>query len=256
MPTNPTYSFYFENNWVTSDNITSNFVDHSNHFEKGNTIELRSFSLDGQPHIFQVNKYLEKFLQANIEQGIASEKTAKELINILYELLNRNKLINSKIHLISYVKSGKSYLSLSASETNPIGVKENMELKNYSEEDLFNNENGEVKHSATRSLFFTKDDVLYTTRVNKGEATSFLRDAIVESAIQLGFPVIEKSISSSELEQSDVIFYTDSSNEINMVNRFDNHFPSMQWRETMVMDILMLFRNQASNENLVSAAII
>lgn len=256
MQTNHSYSFYFENNWVTSDNITANLVDHSNHFEKGNSIELRSFSLDGQPHIFQANKYLEKFLDANVEQGIASEKTAKELVSFLYELLDRNKLINSKIHLISYVKSGQSYLSFSASETNPIGVKEDIELKNYSESDLFNHESGEVKHSATRSLFCTKDEVLYTTRVNKDEAASFLRDAIVESAIQLGYPVIEKSITSLELQQSDVIFYTDSSNEINIVNRFENHSTSNEWRETMVMDILMQFRHQASNENLVSAAII
>lgn len=256
MLTNQTYSFYFENNWVQSDNITTDFVEHTNHFEKGNSMELRSYDHNGEPHIFQAKKYFEKFLFENEKQGIRSEKSSQDLLNISYELLSRNKLINAKIFLIGYVKSGQSYFSLSASEAGAIGVKENVELKNYSESNLFDAESGEVKHSPTRSLFFTKDDMLYTTRVSKDDTTSFLRDAIVESAIQLGFPVIEKSISSAELKESDVVFYSDNSNEINVVNRFDDHTFSSNWRETVVMDILMLFRHQASKDEAGEYAII
>ena len=256
MPTNSTYSFYFENNWVSSDNITTDFVNHTNHFENGNSIELRSYDHNGEPHIFQAKKYLGKFLSENKKLGIECEKSEQELQNTLYELLGRNNLKNAKIFLIGYVKSGKSYLSLSASEASPIGVNENIELIDYSDANLFDGESGEIKHSSTRSLFFTKDDVLYTTRVDRNEPTSFLRDAIVESAIQLGYPVIEKSISSTELEESDVIFYSDNSNEISMVNRFENHSFANNWRESMVMDILMLCRHQASRDGAGSYAII
>lgn len=256
MLINPSYSFYFENNWVQSDNITTDFVDHTNHFEKGNSMELRSYNHNGEPHIFQAKKYFEKFLFDNEKHGIKSEKSSQDLLNISYELLDRNKLVNAKIFLIGYAKAGQSYFSLSASEAGPIGVKENVELTNYSESNLTDSVNGEVNHSSIRSLFFTKDDVLYTTRVSQGETVSFLRDAIVESAIKLGFPVIEKSISAEELKESDVVFFSDNSNEINMVKRFDDHTFTSNWRETSVMDILMLFRNQASNDGTVEDAII
>lgn len=256
MLVNPTYSIYFENSWLTSDNITTDFVDHTNHFEKGNSIELRSYDHNGEPHIFQAKRYLDKFLIDNEKQGIESAKSADDLLNISYELLSRNKLINAKIFLIGYVKSGQSYFSISASEGGSIGVKENVELSSHSEFSLFDANTKEVKHSSTKALFFMKDDVLYTSRVDKEEPTSFLRDAMVESAINLGFPVIEKSISVEELKESEVIFYSDNSNEINIVDRFDGQLFTHNWRETAVMDILMLFRHQASKDGSGEYAII
>ncbi len=257
MKPNNKYTLYFKREWVTAGEINHEFVEHALHFNNGVSEELRSYGYNGGPHVFKAKKYFETLIFKAEEQGMFVQYTADELINITYELLEKNQLVNATLIPIIYLKDGEVNLMISAKKADPFTVRENLQL----DEDLYSNvlnvsSSGKLNFSSENPFFFIKHGVLYTPKVEEDDTPGVIRDTIIECAIALGYPVIEKRILISEIEESEVVFFSNHTHEMSFVQRFKNFTFHKNWRETMAMDLLMMFRQQATNEDFWNYSII
>ena len=239
------------------DQADHDFMEHTFHFGNGIQGELRSYGYNGGPHLFKAKKYIQNLLDQAEEKGINSDIKTDDLAGLAYELLNKNELINARVFPVLYEKSGNTHLLISAKPAQPFTIRENVHFTdNLSQSELNISSTGKVAFSADNPVFFIKHGILYTPKVENHQQPSIIRDTIIECAIVLGYPVIEKSIIINELKGSEAVFFSNLTHEMSFVQRLQDLTFTSDWRETMAMDLLMMFRQQATNEDFWNYSII
>lgn len=255
------YTLYFNNDWLEADQIGYQFMEHTAHFENGISQEIRSYEIEGETHIFKAKEHFAQLLASAKETDRFLAIDTEKLVRISYELLRKNHLTNATIHALIYARNGETNLVMTVKKSNAFTVREELILKTtttgcISDEKLCVNESGNILSDPSNPFFFIKDGILYTPSVEKDRNPGILRNSIIECAIQLGCPVIEKSISVDELEGSEAAFFSNYTNAINLVNQVNGYSITSDWRNTIVMDLLLMFRQQSTHEDFCSDSII
>ncbi|MEM6831941.1 MAG: hypothetical protein AAF551_15630, partial [Bacteroidota bacterium] len=140
---------------------------------------MRSYGYNGGPHVFKAKKYLELLIAKAEDNGLFINYHIDELMNITYELLEKNHLINATIVPIIYLKDGETHFMISAKKAAPFTVRENLQL----DEDLYSSilnisSSGQINFCSENPFFFIKDGILYTPKVKEKEPTGIIRDTI------------------------------------------------------------------------------
>ena len=258
------YIFHFENNWLKVAQIDHEFIDHTMSFANGVLEEMRSYEYEGGTHIFKSNEHFKRLISAAQKKNIKIDISLDKLIRLSYQLLEKNNLKNATLQALIYSQNDEPKFMLSAKKTTPFTVKEHLEINTDSKDSekeglteiLAINGSGDIIFNSTNSFFFVKDGVLYTPGMEKDSTPGIMRDAIIECAMVLGYPVIEKSISIEEVDGSEAVFFSSYSNPMSLVDKINSYTVTKDWKDTIAMDLLMMFRQQATNEGFWNHSII
>ena len=260
MQSDSNYTLYFQSEWLPADQINHDFMDHALHFSNGVSGEVRSYDFNGDAHLFKARKNFNSLIRQANEKGISTPYSVQELVKTCYELLVKNGLTNAVIKPIFYKKDNVSQLVISAKKADVFTIREKVAI--HGEQQIIESESikmdqeGIIGHDTKNPFFFIKNGVLYTPKVDKNEEPSILRDTIIECAIWLGYPLIEKTIEVEELEGSEVAFFSNTTYELNFIQKFRDIEFTKDWRDTMAHDLVMMFRQQATNEDFWNYSII
>lgn len=84
------------------------------------------------------------------------------------------------------------------------------------------NEWGKVCEGSGENLFVVRDDVLSTPPLSDGLLEGVTRDSIMQIAYDLGYDVVEESLTRADLYVADEVFFSGSAAELTPVNSVDN----------------------------------
>lgn len=90
------------------------------------------------------------------------------------------------------------------------------------DEALMLNANGEVAEGTGENLFMVKRNVIYTPPLSAGILEGITRDSVFTIASNLGYDVIERSMTRSELYLADEVFMTGTAAELTPISRIDD----------------------------------
>ena len=259
--------FFFRNEWVKSEDLGTDFVEHSNYFSNGVSLVLRSYAGENGINIFRSNPRIIEFLKEVQEAGLKLDFVAKDLLRIGHLLLDKNKIENASIQLVAYAFNGKVELMGSAKECMPFAIKELISVTTSLEHEqtdeqvptsntLLINEEGNLTESNQGNFFLVKDEILYTPKLQDGAEPGHTRSSIIEGAIALGYPVIEKSISTRDLSGSEAAFFSSGESEMSFIERIDNFSFSTDWRNTIAHDLMLMLRQLLLNDDKIDYSII
>lgn len=247
---------YFDNNWIKTSELGEDFFNHSLHFGSGVTEELRSYASSSSTHIFNLPKHHTSLMNLAKAVNVNFNISLKKLTQISYELLDRNELGDAKIQVVAYEKETEMKLMISAFETTPFVVQDAVEVNSSNHKNVGNEStetiqvdmDGFVMEAAETNFFFVRDEVLYTPVVSKTKKRRAIRDSIIECAMSLGYPVIERPITPEEITGSEVAFFSNSTNGVSILSKFNDWVFTSDWRNTMAVDLLLLFRQWTTNQ--------
>ena len=255
------YTVFFNNQWLEADQIGYQFMDHTAHFENGTSQEIRSYEFEGAAHIFKAKEHFSQLLASAKETDRLLAMNEDQLVQASYELLRKNDLTDATIHALIYAKNGETNLVMTVKKSQAFAVREELGLTTTttgcaSDEKLCVSDSGDILSNPCNPFFFIKDGILYTPSVEKNKNPGIIRDSIIECAITLGCPVIEKSVSVDEVAGSEAAFFSNYTNAINLVNQVNEYTVTPDWRSTIALDLLMMFRQQSTHEDFCSDSII
>jgi branched-chain amino acid aminotransferase len=82
------------------------------------------------------------------------------------------------------------------------------------EEAIMLNEQGHVAETSTENIFIVKNGVVSTPHPSQGVLRGITRDAVIEIAKELGYPLEERPITVHELYNADEVFVTGTAAEL------------------------------------------
>ncbi|HXS59340.1 MAG TPA: branched-chain amino acid transaminase [Candidatus Sulfopaludibacter sp.] len=95
--------------------------------------------------------------------------------------------------------------------------------RNGYDESILLDYNGNVSEAPGENIFVIRKNKIYTPSLSDSVLEGITRDATITIALNLGYEVIERSITRSELYSADEIFVTGTAAEITSVIGVDNH---------------------------------
>lgn len=165
--------------------------------------------------------------------------STKQLTVLLYKILDLNNFKTARIRLAVWRKSSKTHISIVAQEINPkksnrsiiiSSIKHpnslNPEIKslNYSSfkksfdeaktsnayEAILLNKNKKIVEGSRTTIFFIKNNILYTPSVKLGCLNGITRQLVLKCARKLGIKTKTGNYSLSDLQNCDEAFLTNS----------------------------------------------
>jgi len=94
-------------------------------------------------------------------------------------------------------------------------------VKNGYDEAIFLDSHGFVSEGSGENIFIVRDGVLYTPPVSASILIGITRESVIELARDLGYEVVERSITKAELYICDEAFFTGTAAEITPIGRVD-----------------------------------
>jgi branched-chain amino acid aminotransferase len=91
------------------------------------------------------------------------------------------------------------------------------------DEALMLNEHGLVAEGSGENLFIVRDGVLMTPPTSDGVLEGITRDTVYQMAASMGVPIVERSISRSDVVIADEAFYTGTAAEIVPIREVDDN---------------------------------
>ncbi len=254
--TNP-YTIFFDNDWLKASQIDHRFMEDTIHFGQGISQEARAYSTESGTHIFKAREHFEQLLLNARDKGISCTYTSYQLVQITYHLLEKNELSDAFVHALFYSKNGESKLVVTAKAATPFSIQENLRIDtSYYQNDLSVDVDGTLTCKSANPFFFIKDEVVYTPKLERDTTPGVMRNSIIECAIALGHPVIEKTISLEELNASEVAFFSNASHAMSIVEAIDGYTFTADWKSTIAHDLLMMLKSQLTNEDFWNHSII
>jgi len=257
-------TIYFNGDWIKSSQLGKKFFDDSLHFGNGVSEEMRAYASLSDISVFRLREHHSALIEAMKVANVHYSITADQLMRLTVEAVERNGLRDATIRVVIYKTRGESRILISTWEAAPFVVREavyvrsstNIRDREADEDTILIDDEGYLEEDTGTNFFHVKDDVLYTPQVNKSAKIRAIRDTIIECAMKLGHPVIEKKIRPDEIDGSEVAFYSNSTSEVNILAKFDDYTFTTDWRNTMAIDLLLLFRQWATNKDLNDYTII
>ncbi|XGI83555.1 branched-chain amino acid transaminase [Halorutilales archaeon Cl-col2-1] len=90
------------------------------------------------------------------------------------------------------------------------------------EESIMLNKEGDVAEGSGENLFMVDDGTIYTPGLGSSVLNGITRRSVVQIANDLGYEVVEKSISRGELYNADELFFTGTAAEVTPIRKVDD----------------------------------
>ena len=279
---------FLDGNWVKASEISVSLYSQTLHYGIGVFEGIRSYKTEDGNKIFKAKEHFERLHYSASKMEIDLPYLVEELIDISYELLDKNGLGDAYLRPLVYLGENMSLQTESESHvligawewgrylgdkqldvmtssfqrpnpkscfveakvtghyTNSILATNEAKRSGY-DEALLLDLNGHVAEGPGANFFFEKDNVLYTAP--KGNILQGItRQTIFELAEELGFEVIEKYFTPTEVYDSDGAFFTGTAAEVAGIRSLDSKFFKKPWEDTMGYELACAYKNRVQKK--------
>ena len=279
---------FLDGKWVKASETTSSLYGQTLHYGIGVFEGIRSYKTEDGNKIFKAKEHYERLHYSARKMEIDLPYTVEELIELSYELLDINQLGDAYLRPLVYLGENmslqtehESHVFLSAWEwgrylgdkqldvmtsefqrpnpkscfveakvtghyTNSILATNQAKRAGY-DEALLLDMNGYVAEGSGANFFFEKDNVLYTAP--KGNILQGItRQTIFELAEELGFQVVEKYYTPTEVYDADGAFFTGTAAEVAGIRSLDCKFFKMPWEHTLGYELSSAYQNRVQKK--------
>jgi branched-chain amino acid aminotransferase len=279
---------FLDGKWVKASETTSSLYGQTLHYGIGVFEGIRSYKTEDGNKIFKAKEHYERLHYSAQKMEIDLPYTVEELTELSYALLEKNQLGDAYLRPLVYLgenmslqTENESHVLLSAWEwgrylgdkqldvmisdfqrpnpkscfveakvtghyTNSILATNQAKRAGY-DEALLLDMNGYVAEGSGANFFFEKDNVLYTAP--KGNILQGItRQTIFELAEELGFQVVEKFFTPTEVYDADGAFFTGTAAEVAGIRSLDCKFFKMPWEHTLGYELSSAYQNRVQKK--------
>ena len=279
---------FLDGNWVKASEISVSLYSQTLHYGIGVFEGIRSYKTEDGNKIFKAKEHFERLQYSASKMEIDLPYSVEELIDISYELLDKNGLGDAYLRPLVYLGENMSLQTESESHvligawewgrylgdkqldvmtssfqrpnpkscfveakvtghyTNSILATNEAKRSGY-DEALLLDLNGHVAEGPGANFFFEKDNVLYTAP--KGNILQGItRQTIFELAEELGFEVIEKYFTPTEVHEADGAFFTGTAVEVAGIRSLDCKFFKKPWEQTIGYELASAYKNRVQKK--------
>lgn len=281
---------YLDGKWVKASEAKIDMFGQTMHYGNGVFEGIRSYHGAAGPNIFKAKDHFERLKYSAEKMGIKFNQSVDELVKVSYELLERNglgdayirpmvflganmKLVTcSEVHVMMAAWEWPPYLGdkalkvmissverpnpksmpvdakITGNYTNSI-MATNEAKRNGYDEALLLDSDGYVAEGSGQNFFFVKDDVIYTPPLGN-ILPGITRATVIEYAMELGHPVVEKLFKPEEMKGAEAAFFTGTATEIASIRSIDDVQFTKDWKDTVVYDLFLMYRQRVTHGEL------
>lgn len=162
------------------------------------------------------------------EHGISLHVTNKSPTHVAIFMFPMNNLFDKNginACVSSWRKFDNSYLytlaKMGGNYLNSILATQESKNNGYDEAILLDNQNN-VSESPGENIFLVKNNIIMTPPLSSSILDGITRDTVIKLAQNIGYEIIEKRITRSELYLSDEVFLTGTAAELTPIIKIDN----------------------------------
>lgn len=281
---------YLDGEWVKATDAKVDLYSQTIHHGNGVFGGIRSYGSAAGPNIFKAREHFARLKRASEIMSIKFPWDADELVKLSYELLEKNGIENAYIRPLVFlganmklISCSESHLMLATWEWPPYLGYENQKVmissyrrpsprsvpidakingiytnsilatneakKKGFDEALLLDEDGYIAQGSGQNFFYVKEDMLITPPLGN-VYPGITRATIIEYAMEMGYPVIEKLFKPKELKDADVAFFTGTATEIASIASVNDTVFKKNWKDTIAYELFQMYRSRVTNEEL------
>ncbi len=281
---------WLDGKWVKAKEASVDLYSQTLHHGNGVFEGIRSYGSAAGPNIFKAKEHYERLKYSCERMNIRFPWETDELVHLSYELLEKNGIENAYIRPLVYlganmklITSSESHLMLATWEWPPYLGSENQKVmvssyerpnpksvpidakinglyvnnilatneakKKGFHEAIMLDEEGNIAQGSGQNFFYVKDDMLITPPLGY-IYPGITRATIIEFAMELGYPVIEKLFKPNELKEADTAFFTGTATEIASIASVNDIIFKKNWKDTIAYELFQMYRARVTNEEL------
>lgn len=244
----------------------------------------------GSTRIFKAAEHYDRLKQSADALNMPYKWETEELISITYELLERNQLSDAYIRPLIYAPANMSFvqnkesfivievwemqpflgekllrvMSSSFQRPNPKGFRitakagghyvnsilASQEAKaNGFDEALLSDMNGFVAEGPGANVFYEKGGTLFTPATGN-ILPGITRQTVLEICTELSIPVVEKTVSASELKAAEAAFFCGTAAEVIGWESLDDTVFPAQWNDTLSRKIQERYKQKVTESEI------
>ncbi|MFY0687066.1 MAG: branched-chain amino acid transaminase [Cyclobacteriaceae bacterium] len=287
---------FLDGKWVNASRATASLYNQTLHYGYGVFDGMRSYKNAEGCNIFKAHAHFNRLLDAADKLKIELSYTTEELVNIAYQLLEKNGLQTAYIRPLVYLGpnmeltiEGTPHIFMGAwpwkkylghdpvdvmvaeqrkptSETTPINGKI---VGNYTNSILASSQAKKLGYheailldidgyvaEGPASNFFYERDGVLFTPTSKHALPGITRRTIMELARNWGIEVIEKNITLHEVYQADHAFFTGTASEVTPINSINGEKMKGTWEESHGHSLYMMYLQLVTNNEFQGLTIV
>ncbi|MEN7549678.1 branched-chain amino acid transaminase [Rapidithrix thailandica] len=284
-PTKNTIVFH-DGSFVKGEKLGVNPFSQTLHYGYGVFDALRAYDTALGPHIFKAREHYERFIQSAENLQLKVPYTTDELINITYQLLEKNSMTNAYIRPMLYlgtnmelVPAEKKHLLIAVWKWGKYMGKDLLDVKvssvqkpkpknflveakicgQYLYSMVANNEARKEGYDAALMLdyegyvaegpgsnFFYENEGKLYTPPRGSILPGITRQTIINLAAELGVEVEERLFTPEELANVDAAFFTGTASQITGLKSIDGKPFKKKWEDTIGSALLIKYGHKVT----------
>lgn len=278
---------YLNKNWIMASEAKTDLYAQSLHYGNGVFEGIRAYDTEDGVQIFKAKEHFERLLYSAEKMHIKLNYSLEELIEIAYQLLDKNNLKNAYIRPLVYLGANMSlqpteevnvffcawewgrYLGnnllnvMTSSYQRPNPKSCHVEAKvvgHYTNSILATSEAKQKGFDEALLLddngfvaegpganFFYEKDGKLYTCPLGNILPGITRSTVFELAKELKFEIEEKYFTPEDVKNADGAFFTGTAAEVAGIGSLDGIKFKMEWEDTMGHTLSQMYRNRVSN---------
>lgn len=282
---------YLDGEWVKAAEAKIDLFSQTLHYGSGVFEGIRAYDSSAAPNVFKAKEHYERLLYSAEKMGINMTLTVNELVNLTYELLDRNNISDAYIRPLVFLganmklaKTFDTHVMLAAWEWEPYSGEDPLRVMVSSferpnpksvpidakisghyinsilatneakrlgyDEALLLDSHGYVAEGPGANFFFVKDGIIYTPALGN-ILPGITRATIIEYAMELGYPVVEKFFTFNEIRGAETAFFTGTATEIASISSINDIKFEKDWKDTIAYELFLMYRQRVNSNHVV-----
>ncbi|HHP7240243.1 MAG TPA: branched-chain amino acid transaminase [Cyclobacteriaceae bacterium] len=290
-------TWLFQNgNWVRAGQASTSIYSQTLHYGYGIFDGLRAYKTAMGPRLFRATEHYTRLLKAAREMNIEINYSVEELIEISYQLLDKNNLQSAYVRPLIYVgnnmrlsqtpqaniaiaswKWGR-YLGFellkvmisSYEKPSPKALPVNYKVTGHYVNSIMATSEAKAKGFDEALLldnqgnisqgpganFFCEKDGCIYTPKKGNILAGITRSVIFEMAEDLSIPIYEVDMTAEELTAVDFAFFVGTATEIAGIKSIGGHEYEQPWEESIAYSLLLTYREKIKEEGFQKDSVI
>ena len=282
---------YLDGEWIKATEAKIDLFSQTLHYGSGVFEGIRAYDSSAGPNVFKAEAHYERLLYSAEKMGINMTHTVNELVNLTYELLDKNNIADAYIRPLVFLGANmklaqtfETHVMLAAWEWEPYSGEDPLRVmvstferpnpksvpidakisghyinsilatneakRNGYDEALLLDSNGYVAEGPGANFFFIKDGIIYTPSLGN-ILPGITRATIIEYAMELGYPVVEKLFGMDEIIGAEAAFFTGTATEIASISSIDDIKFETNWQDTIAYELFLMYRERVNSNHTV-----
>ena len=278
---------FLNGRWLKATDAMGNLFSQSLHYGNGVFDGLRAYETGTGPHLFKAREHFNRLHYSAAKMSIDLNYTADELIEIAYQLLEKNDLGNAyvrplvclgdpviavdsrevyflmaawqwerfpgndllRVMVSSYKKPAPDPLPLDAKICGHYtsSVMATMEAKSKGFDEALLLDLNGYVTEGPGVNFFFEKDEVLYTPPRRTIFPGITRATVIGYAREMGYRVVEKKFTAEELMEADTAFFTGTAAEIAGIRSIGGHDFTMEWEDTVAYSLFLMYRQRVVN---------